>query len=87
MYAYAWIKARITGFTGGAHPRGKNRIYDACVHPLSDLDQGNCGAGTTLRNKHAWVINTFKMPDQLPAVETPTKDQEEDRVNEDVEDN
>ncbi len=41
----------------------KNLIYDAYVHPQSDLDPGNCGAGTTLRDRNAWVVNTLKRMD------------------------
>ncbi len=35
------------GITGGAHAGARKiLIYDAYVHPQSDLDPGNCGAGT-----------------------------------------
>jgi hypothetical protein len=53
--------ALTVGHTGGAHS-GATRIliYDAHAHPLSDPDQANCGAGTTLRDRHNWVVNTLK---------------------------
>jgi len=65
-----------TGITEGAQAGAiKILIYDAYVHPKSDLDPENCGAGTPLRAKHTWVVNTLKMLDQLPQVEPPDIDQ------------
>ena len=46
-------------------------IYDAYVHPQSDMGLGNCGAGTTPRDKNAWVVNTLKRMNQCLEVEPP----------------
>ena len=64
------------GITGGAHAGAKKiLVYDAYVHPLSDLDPGNYGAGTPLRDGHTWVVNTRKTTDQLHEVEPTDIDQ------------
>ena len=53
--------------TRGAHAGVKKiLINDAYVHPQSNLDASNCGAGTSLRDRHIWVVNTMKMLDHLP---------------------
>jgi hypothetical protein len=65
-----------SGITGGAHARAKTiLIYDAYVHLQSDLDPGNCGAGTILRDRHTSVVNTLQMREKLPEVEPPDIDQ------------
>jgi hypothetical protein len=68
--------ALAAGITSGAHAGAKRILmYDAYVHPQSDLDSGKCGAGTTLRDRHTWVVNTLKMLEQLPEVKPPDIDQ------------
>ena len=46
-------------------------IYDTHIHPLSDLDQSNCGPGTIIRDISAWVINTLIVMEIFPAGITP----------------
>ena len=70
--------ALTTGIIGGSYTGAKKiLIYDAYVHPQSDLDPRNCRAGTTLRDKNAWVVNTLKRMDQFPKVEPPDTHQPE----------
>jgi hypothetical protein len=35
------------------------------------MDPRNCGAGTTQRDRNAWVVNTLKRMDQFPEVKPP----------------
>jgi len=68
--------ALTAGLITGSHSGAKKiLIYDAYVHPQSDLDPGNCGAGTTLRDRNAWVVNTLKRMDQFQEVEPPDNHQ------------
>ena len=70
--------ALIAGIVAGSHTGAKKiLIYDAYVHPQSDLDPGNCGAGTTPRDRNAWMVNTLKRMDHLPEVEPPDTHQPE----------